>query len=158
MSERANYDLPDYPDRNWTGSSQETTRRQETSRRFHDLMDAAMMVSFHKYGAVAEAYPEKVNALDSMQLRLKLYAEGKRNPDAEEPGQPEFLVPPGNVEYLVDAANFAMIEFMHPAHPKAYFKATDAGGSPGRVAQNKELYERPTQFKNASLAGVDGNL
>lgn len=158
MSERASYDLPDFPDRNWTGTPTEATRRQETSRRFHDLMDAAMMVSFHKYGAVADAYPERVNAIDSLHLRLKLYFEGKRNPDYGEPGEPEFRVKPGNVEYLVDVANFAMIEFMHPAHSAAYYKATDADGSPGRVARNTELYDTPTQFKNLNLAGVDGNL
>ena len=38
----------------------------------------------------------------------------------------------GNTEYLMDAANFAMIEFMHPKHPDAHFEATDSKGSPGR--------------------------
>jgi hypothetical protein len=39
----------------------------------------------------------------------------------------------GNTEYLIDAANFAMIEFIHPRVEGAFFEATDASGSPGRV-------------------------
>jgi hypothetical protein len=33
----------------------------------------------------------------------------------------------GNTDYLVDVANFAMIEFMHPSHPDASYKPTDGG-------------------------------
>ena len=39
----------------------------------------------------------------------------------------------GYPEMLVDAANFALIEFMHPRHPDAYFAATDSDQSPGRT-------------------------
>lgn len=156
MGNRAVYDMPDYPDRNWIGTPTEGIRNQETSRRFHDLMDAAMMVSYYKYGAVAEAYPDRVDALESLKLRLKFYFEGKRNPDAGEAGEPEFLVAPGNVEYLVDVANFAMIEFMFPKHSSAYYKATDSHGSPGRVP-TAALYEGvPNQIGNANLESVNG--
>lgn len=105
----------------------------ETSRRFHKLMDGAMCVSFYKYGHVGDGYPERVNAIDSLKLRLKKYAQT------------------GNAEYLVDVANFAMIEFMHPAHKKAHFKATDSDGSPGRVAANAEVYDRPMTYRNSDL-------
>lgn len=74
-----------------------------------------MAVSFHKYGALADGYPLRVSALASLQQRLDMYRET------------------GNTEYLIDAANFAMIEYMHPAHPLAHFAATDSDGSPGRV-------------------------
>lgn len=159
MGNRAPYDLADFPDRNWTGTPTENTRRQETSRRFHDLMDAAMMVSFHKYGAVALGYPERVDALKSLQMRLNAYFDGKRNPDYRMgDGAPEYLVAPGNVEYLVDVANFAMIEFMHPRHPEAYFKSTDSDGSPGRVAVNTELYDKPNQMRNENIATSEGVL
>lgn len=79
-----------------------------------------MSVSFHKYGPVAEAYPGKVNAVDSLVKRLDRYRET------------------GNTEWLMDVANFAMIEFMHPAHPKAHYRATDSRESPGRVWQPDE--------------------
>ena len=74
-----------------------------------------MLVSFHKYGKVSDAYPEKVDAIASLIKRLELYHETK------------------NTEWLVDVANFAMIEFMFPRHSEAYFKGTDSNASPGRT-------------------------
>jgi hypothetical protein len=74
-----------------------------------------MNMSYFKYGLVEEAYPNKVDAIGSLKQRLEKYADT------------------GNLEYLMDAANFAMIEFMRPRHPKAYFKATDSDESPGRM-------------------------
>lgn len=71
-----------------------------------------MVVSFHKYGPVDENYGGKlVNAIDNLVKRLQLYEET------------------GNVEYLCDVANFAMIEFMFPQHEKAHFN--DLSCSPG---------------------------
>lgn len=100
----------------------------EFDDKFVDYMRNRMLVSFHKYGPVAEAYPHKVNALKSLELRLKKYQET------------------GNTEYLVDAANFAMIEFMRPSHPEAHFEGTDSSGSPGRVWQ---AGGPPTRRKNS---------
>lgn len=79
-----------------------------------------MSVSWHKYGNVSDAYPDKVSALDSLQQRLDKYRET------------------GNTEFLIDAGNFAMIEFMHPALKDAFFKATDSDGSPGRISASGE--------------------
>ena len=93
----------------------------ETSIPFHQGMVDRMAVSFHKYGPVAEAYPENVNAIDSLKIRIGKYAAD------------------GNTEWLMDVANFAMIEFMHPAHPKAHYRATDSRESPGRVWQPDEF-------------------
>jgi len=87
----------------------------EFSAPFAQGMANRMAVSFHKYGPVASGYPGKVDALASLRQRLNLYEET------------------GNTEYLIDAANFAMIEFAHPAHLEAHFAATDSDGSPGRV-------------------------
>lgn len=58
-----------------------------------------MGISYFKYGAVADAYPLKVKALDSLKLRVEAYLKG------------------GNTEFLLDAVNFAMIEYMHPSVP-----------------------------------------
>ncbi len=87
----------------------------ESSPEFLQGMINRMDVSFLKYGAVRDAFPFKVNALDSLKQRLKAYQET------------------GNTEYLMDAANFALIEWMCPSHEKAFFKATDSDGSTGRV-------------------------
>lgn len=94
----------------------------EFSDEFVTGMRDRMVVSYFKYGAVKDAYPHKVDAVGSLMARLKLYANG----DATKG------IAPGNREYLMDAANFAMIEYMLPRHPNAHFKGTDDDGSPGR--------------------------
>jgi hypothetical protein len=81
----------------------------ENSPQFHDRMRQSMTVSFHKYGPVREAFPHKVNAIRSLKQRLALYEKT------------------GNADYLVDIANFAMIEFMLPAHPLSHDTPTDGG-------------------------------
>lgn len=88
----------------------------EFNETFVQGMRDRMVVSFYKYGLLSDAYPHKVSALASMQDRLRKYAETK------------------NTEYLIDAANFCMIEFMHPSLEGAFFAGTDDDGSPGRRA------------------------
>lgn len=78
-------------------------------------MMAAMMVSFHKYGRVAEAYPLKFDAASDVRARMAKYRQT------------------GNKHFLVDAANFAMIEAMHPARADATWGSNDAVDSPGRT-------------------------
>ena len=86
----------------------------EFSQPFAQGMYDRMAVSFCKYGRVAEAYPSRVDAIASLKLRLEKYEQT------------------GNTEWLMDVANFAMIEFLHPRHKKAHFRATDGKESPGR--------------------------
>lgn len=93
-----------------------TLIKSEDSPKFHERMRQAMTVSYHKYGPVKDAYPHKVNAIASLEKRLRLYKET------------------GNADYLVDIANFAMIEFMLPAHEQFHDKPTDGGE--GRYWQN----------------------
>lgn len=87
----------------------------EVSRTFIQGMADRMAVSFHKYGAVKQAYPKDVDAIASLKTRLERYLED------------------GNTEWLMDVANFAMIEFMLPRHPKAHYRPTDSNESPGRT-------------------------
>lgn len=87
----------------------------EFSETFVQGMADRMAVSYCKYGRVAEAYPSRVDAIASLRARLDKYAAT------------------GNTEWLMDVANFAMIEFMHPRHERAHFRATDSRESPGRV-------------------------
>lgn len=80
-----------------------------------------MAVSEIKYGKIKDAYPDQINARDSMMVRLKRYLQT------------------GNKEFLIDASNFLMIEFIHPSVKDAYFKATDSRESPGRVWHDKKF-------------------
>jgi hypothetical protein len=104
-----------------------STPKTEFSQQFLDGMVARMGVSFHKYGPVAKAYPHKVSALKSLQERLAMYQET------------------GNTEWLMDVANFAMIEFMLPAHDKAHFRPTDSDESPGRRWFDNKNRQRANQ-------------
>ncbi len=101
-------------------------RHTETNEKFIRRMDAAMEMSLHKYGKVRDAYPHKVNAIKNLKTRLKKYEET------------------GNADYLVDIANFAMIEFSYPAHPEFNDAPTDGGegrvwhaGGPPTIRPNK---------------------
>lgn len=86
----------------------------EFNQTFVQGMADRMGVSFFKYGPVRDAYPDKVNAIESLEKRLKKYKET------------------GNTEWLMDVGNFAMIEFQHPRHPTSHFRGTDSNESPGR--------------------------
>lgn len=101
----------------------------EFSQQFLQGMLDRMAVSYHKYGKVADGFPLKVRAIESLTQRLRSYAKT------------------GNTEYLIDAANFAMIEFMHPVHEEAHFTSTDDSGSPGRISAGG----RPDKRGNAEL-------
>lgn len=90
---------------------------KEISEEFIQGMRNRMITSFYKYGPIANAYPNKVFAVESLLVRIDKYLDT------------------GNTEWLMDAANFAMIEFMHPSHPEAHFRATSAEESPGRVTR-----------------------
>lgn len=90
----------------------------EFSDEFVQAMCDRMGVSFFKYGKVKDAFPSTFDALKSLQQRLDKYRQT------------------GNTEYLVDAANFAMIEFMHPSIAGAEFTPTDSDGSPGRTKKD----------------------
>ena len=94
----------------------------EQSPQFLQGMVSAMGVSFFKYGAVNDAYPNKVNALNSLLVRLELYRNGGLVKGKK--------IEPGNRDYLIDVANFAMIEFMAPSRQQ--YSANDDKDSPGR--------------------------
>ena len=76
-----------------------------------------MEQSFFKYGAVANAQG-KIDFLASAQQRIDKYKAT------------------GNTEFLMDAGNFIMIEFMFPAIAQAYFLPTTTEESPGRTFAN----------------------
>lgn len=84
----------------------------EYSQEFDVLRKNRMVTSYYKYGPVKENYGNGlISAIKNLKKRIELYDET------------------GNTEYLADVANFAMIEFMYPQHPSAYFDAESE--SPG---------------------------
>jgi hypothetical protein len=98
----------------------------EISEEFIKGMVNRMIVSFFKYGLVEEGYGKdgSMDAIESLKLRLKAFEEGN-----EEKGLLK-----GNVEMLMDVANFAMIGFMYPREGE-YFEGTDSNKSVGRVTK-----------------------
>lgn len=115
--------------------------QSEYSPTFIQGMIDRMHVSFFKYGKVADAYPTPVNAIESLFGRLLKYSgkDGVQKAVAAAIDKFErgaMIGAPGgdgNTEWMMDVANFAMIEYMRPRHPKAHFQGTDASASPGRA-------------------------
>ncbi len=87
---------------------------KEYSDRFDELRQNRVAVSMYKYGSAQDNFGMKlVNALESHDLCIKKYLET------------------GNTEYLCDAANYLMFEFMYPQRKGAFFRATDSSESAG---------------------------
>lgn len=98
--------------------------KRDFSEDFVQKMRNRIAMSHFKYGWMKDTYPEIGNAIASLKERLELYEKT------------------GNLEYLIDVANFAMIETMYPRHPKAHFEATDSDKSPGVVGGSyKQMVE-----------------
>lgn len=97
----------------------------EYSEKFDELRKNRVAVSYHKYGSARNNFSTgNVDALKSMQLCIDKYKQTH------------------NTEYLCDAANYIMFEFMFPQVEGAYFKATDSKDSAGIVGiSEKEMEE-----------------
>lgn len=83
--------------------------KTEYSDVFDDIRKKQMIMSFYKYGALKDNYQKFkcMKALENVQLRIQKYKET------------------GNTEFLADAANFLMIEFVHPSIEGAKYTPTD---------------------------------
>lgn len=95
------------------------------------MMANRMSVSQHKYGALEDNYPHKVKSLESAEIRIHKY-----------------LVT-GNTEFLLDAANQMVIEFLFPSHGGAHFRATDSDESPGLSVIEADIPENVVLLKDA---------
>jgi len=84
----------------------------EFSEDFVEKMKDRMLVSYYKYGSLTENRWTHESMRD-IGVRLQKYRDT------------------GNTEWLVDAANFCMIEYMYPTHNEAHFRGTDSDESPG---------------------------
>lgn len=98
---------------------------EDYSARFDELRKHRVELSHEKYGSVRKNYRQgNINALASMQKCVEKYRAT------------------GNTEYICDAANYLMFEFMFPQVPGAYFRATDSSESAGIVGiSEKEMEE-----------------
>lgn len=103
--------------------------KSQISVQFIQGMLDRMAMGYHNYGPVTLNFPLNYDAINGVKTRLKHYKKTH------------------NTEFLMDAANFAMIEFMLPADPKAFFKATtkdESPGSPlssGKMSRGKEDFD-----------------
>ena len=78
-------------------------RTNEYSDKFDELRRNRVEVSFYKYGPAKDNFSTgNVNAMATMGKCIEKYNAT------------------GNTEYLCDAANYAMFEFMYPQHPKSH--------------------------------------
>ena len=92
------------------------------SEDFVTKMKARMATSYHKYGPWSKNRPF-VDCFANVEARLKIYHET------------------GNTEGLVDAANFLMMEYMKPLHPKAHFRAMESHESPAIKVLESEKHK-----------------
>lgn len=93
--------------------SREEILKEDFSEKFVNSMKNAMETSYYKYGHAKKTYPELAQAYKCIQQRLELYLKTH------------------NSDYLVDIANFAMIEFMFPSFKDAKYDPKDSDQSPG---------------------------
>lgn len=96
---------------------------KEYSEEFDRLRKNRVETSYYKYGSAKDNFGFGiVKAIPSMELCLKKYQDT------------------GNQDYLLDAANYLMFEYMYPQHPKAHFRATSSEESAGIVGMSiKEM-------------------
>jgi len=84
---------------------------KDFSEDFATKMRNRMATSFHKYGPV-KSNRATIDFVANIKARLAKY-------EAD-----------GNTEWLVDAANFCMMEYELPAHADAHFRATSSAEAP----------------------------
>lgn len=98
---------------------------KEYSEEFDRLRKNRVETSYYKYGPARKNFATgNVQAIPTMKRCIKKYRDT------------------GNTEYLLDAANYLMFEFMYPQHPKAHFKATDSSESAGIVGMSVNEMEK----------------
>lgn len=106
--------------------TREEILKRDFSNEFINKMKNAIEMSHYKYGYMSKTYPELAQAYKCIKERLELYIETH------------------NTEYLIDVANFAMIEFMYPSFKDSKYDPKDSDKSPGLAGgiSYKELMEK----------------
>lgn len=98
---------------------------EEYSERFDELRKNRVKTSYYKYGSVKINFGEQlVEAIPTAEICIEKYRQT------------------GNTEYLCDAANYLMFEFMYPQKEGAFLRATDSNESAGIVGVSVGQMER----------------
>jgi hypothetical protein len=86
---------------------------QEYNFDFDEKRKLSMVESFYKYGSVKENYKtfKTIDAVATLKKKLQMYEDT------------------GNIDFLIDVGNYAMIEFTYSLHPNAHYFHTDTGKS-----------------------------
>lgn len=84
-------------------------RKTEWSSEFENLMRNRLVMGAFRYGKLKPLQGSKYDRVMAIMRRAELYSET------------------GNLEYLVDCANFALCEFVEGNHPKRHFSSVDDG-------------------------------
>lgn len=92
-----------------------------------------MAMSHYKYGCMAANVEQGCDDVAGGRERLWMY-DGKGEPSKR--GKKGNT---GNTENLLDAANFFLIEYLFPRHPKAHFKAQSSSQSPGLFFEDPDM-------------------
>lgn len=105
--------------------TREEILKRDFSEAFINKMRNAIETSHYKYGWASKTYPELAQAHKCIEQRLDMYRETH------------------NTEFLVDVANFAMLEFLYPEFADARYTPTDSDKSCGLAGgiSYKELME-----------------
>ena len=99
--------------------------KTEYNEDFDQKRKNSMEVSYYKYGKASLNYPNNCDAIASLKKRLELYEKT------------------GNKDYLVDIANFAMLEYTYPKHKNAHYKpGCSEEDSPGVEGMSIKEIER----------------
>lgn len=101
---------------------------EQVSQHFLQGMADRMSMGYFNYGPVKDNFPHNYDAIKSMQQRLKKYRKDH------------------NTEWLMDAANYLMIEFMFPKDSKAFFEPTTKRESPGATLRNGKISKGKEDF------------
>lgn len=106
--------------------TREDILKRDFSEEFILKMKNAIEMSHYKYGWASKTYPELAQAIKCVQERLDMYEKTH------------------NKDFLIDIANFAMLEYLYPSYEDSKYVPTDSKDSPGLAGgiSYKELMEK----------------
>ncbi len=87
----------------------EVLKESEWSPKFEKLMREGLLIGAFRYGLLNAPNKKQFNRIKDIRHRSRLYEKT------------------GNVEYLRDIANMALLEFEEGYHPNKHFRHTDDG-------------------------------
>jgi hypothetical protein len=92
-----------------------------------------LLVGYSKYGHISDSVAKGMDPETEAHARIRKYRET------------------GNTEWLIDAANYCMIEFMFPSHNDAHYRPTDSDESPGRAMRDGTRHSKHADRMDGDL-------